>query len=51
MGGLYTLVMLASSLSFRRAPQWMEETVNIKSADLKSDDSMTLQQAMKTKEF
>jgi len=43
--------MLASSISFRRAPQWMEETVSLKTADIKSDDSMTLKQAMTTKEF
>jgi hypothetical protein len=51
MGGIYTAVMLVSSLSFRRAPQWMEDAVAVKSTDLKTDESMTLKEAMKTNEF
>lgn len=43
--------MLASSLSFRRAPQWMEDEVGTKKDELSKDTSMDLGDAMKTKEF
>jgi len=43
--------MLASSLSFRRAPQWMENEVGIKETEINKEDSLDLQTAMRTKEF
>jgi len=45
------MIMLASSLSFRRAPQWMEDEVGTKKDEISKDNSLSMQDAMKTNEF